>query len=364
MKAVLVARKTLLEILREVQLLGLEIAFPLVFLALTKVMYNMPLIATFNIWLYGPPSELKPLSQELSAPHYFDGRPVFNLIESDDLSAAEAALKDKSAAALLIVSSEGGFTLRGDAVSGPFYRASVLLESLLRRYAERRAGQAEIIRIRAEPVGGFAEAQSLFDLYAPGIITFAILMLIPQTAMLAAREIRWRTLRRLRLTRLSAGELLGGISLAQIAVAVLQVLVVFLGALALGFHNQGSLLLAVLVGVVLSISSIGMGLVVACFVENDSQAANIGGAVSMLQVFLSGSWFALPPLTVFTLLGHQIDLFDIFPTTSGFLALQQVLVYGADLRQIGFRLAFTLFLSGVYFALGVILFQRLQMRHP
>ena len=362
MKALLVARKTLVEILREVQLLGLEVGFPLVFLLLTKVMYNMPLIATFNIWLYGPASEIMPISQELSVPIYADGRPVFSLIETDDLQAADAALKDKSATALLIVSPEGEFTLRGDAISGQFYRASVLLEGLLRRYADRRAGRAEIVRVGVEPLGGFAGAQSLCDLYAPGIITFAILMIIPQTAMLAAREIRWRTLRRLRLTCINTWELLGGISLAQVIVAALQVLLVFLGALALGFHNQGSLLLALLVGIVLSISAIGMGLIVACFVENDSQAANIGGAVSMLQVFLSGSWFALPPITVFTMLGHQIDLFDIFPTTSGFLALQQVLVYGADLGDIAFRLGITLLLSGVYFAIGVILFQKFQMR--
>jgi ABC-2 type transport system permease protein len=200
MKILHVARKTLLEILREAQLLGLEVGFPLIFLVLTKVMYNMPVIATFNIWLYGPRSEVKPVVQELSAPQYADGRAVFNLVETDDLGAAEAALKDKSATALLIVSPAGEFTLRGDAISGPFYRAGVLLESLLRRYADRRADRPEIVRVSAEALGGFAGAQTLFDFYAPGIITFAILMLIPQTAMLAAREIRWRTLRRLRLT--------------------------------------------------------------------------------------------------------------------------------------------------------------------
>ena len=75
----------------------------------------------------------------------------------------------------------------------------------------------------------------------------------------------------------------------------------------------------------------GQGLVVACFVENDSQAANVGSTVSMLQVFLSGAFYQLSPLTMFVVAGHQIDLFDIFPATHGLLALQQVLVYGAGL---------------------------------
>jgi len=137
---------------------------------------------------------------------------------------------------------------------------------------------------------------------------------------------------------------------------------IFLAALAMGFNNQGSLVLAVLVGLVVSFSAIGQGLVVACFVENDSQAANVGSTLTMLQVFVSGSFYQLPPLTLFTLAGHQIDLFDVFPATHGFMALQQVLTYGAGLGEIGFRLGATLLLSALYFAAGVVIFQRLQMR--
>jgi ABC-2 type transport system permease protein len=67
-------------------------------------------------------------------------------------------------------------------------------------------------------------------------------------------------------------------------------------------------------------------------------------------------------LTVFTLAGHQIDLFDIFPATHGFSALQQVLTYGAGLSEVGFRLAATVVLAMFYFVIGVVVFQRRQMR--
>jgi ABC-2 type transport system permease protein len=66
---------------------------------------------------------------------------------------------------------------------------------------------------------------------------------------------------------------------------------------------------------------------------------------------------------VFTLAGHPICLFDLFPATHGFLALQQVLCYGAGLRDIAFRLGATLVLSLLYFAVGVVVFQRVQMRN-
>jgi ABC-2 type transport system permease protein len=138
--------------------------------------------------------------------------------------------------------------------------------------------------------------------------------------------------------------------------------IVFLAALAMGFHNQGSLFLAVIVGLVICFSAIGQGLVVACFVENDSQALNVGSTATMIQVFVSGSFYQFPPLTLFTLAGHQIDLFDVFPATHGFMALQQVLTYGAGLREVAFRLGATLLLSVLYFLAGVVIFQRLQMR--
>jgi ABC-2 type transport system permease protein len=145
-------------------------------------------------------------------------------------------------------------------------------------------------------------------------------------------------------------------------VAAAQVVIVTLAAVAMGFNNQGSLGLAILVGLAVSASAIGQGLLVACFVQDDSQAANVASTFSMIQVFLSGSFYQLPPLTVFTLAGHQIDVFDIFPATHGFRALQQVLTYGDGFQEISFRLAATLGLSLVYFAVGVVVFQRVKMR--
>jgi ABC-2 type transport system permease protein len=367
MKTLLVARKNLIEVLREGQLLALVLFLPLVFLLLTAFAYNAPLSATHPVQVLDPDARGEPLLQELRALRYDDGRPVFDVTPATDRDAAEAALKERDVTALLIVApgdaadSNLQVTLKGDALYGRFYRASTILNDAARRYADRLAGRPERVRVVKQALVA-AGPQTEFDLYAPSMIIFALVLIIPQTAMLAAREVRWRTLKRLRLTRLRAWELLGGMSLAQMVVAVGQVVIMFLGALALGFNNQGSLWLAVVVGLVISFSAIGLGLIVACFVANDSQATNAGSTLSMALVFLSGGMYPLPPLTLFTLAGHQIDLFDVFPTTHGFLALKQVLSYGAGLREIGFRLGATLLLSVLYLAAGVFVFQRLQMR--
>jgi ABC-2 type transport system permease protein len=364
MKTLLVARKSLLEMLREPQLPILVVLLPLVFLLITALTYNTPLLVTHPVLVLDPTGSGEALVQELQAQRYDDGRPIFDLSLSTDRQAAEAALKEHAVTALLII--EPGdtalqVTLAGDALYGRFYRASTILNDVVRRYGDLLAQRPQVARVVQQPLVA-AGPQTEFDLYTPGMIMFALLLIIPQTAMLAAREIHWGTLRRLRLSRMRAWDLLGGISLAQMVVAVAQVVIVFLCALALGYHNQGSLWLAILVGLVVSFSAIGQGMVVACFVQNDSQATNAGSTLSMVQAFFSGAMFPLPPLTIFTLAGHQIDLFDVFPATHGFLALQQVLNYGAGLKEIGFRLGATLLLSALYLGAGVHIFQRLQMR--
>lgn len=362
MRTLIVARKSLLELLREWQLLLLVVATPLAFLVITYLGYSTPLLVTHPILVSGPAERSARLVADLRAEYYTDGRSVFEVSETLDPALAQEALKEHSATALVTVSSDGAsVTITGDALYPRFYRASVLIEDVIYGYVDRLAGRPEAVRIVEEPLFAVGP-RTEFDLYAPGMILFGLLMLIPQTAMLAAREVRWGTLDRLRLTRLGAADLLGGISLSQMAVAVVQVVLVFGVALALGFNNQGSLLLAIVVGLAVSFAAIGLGLLVACFVENDGQAINVGSTVMMILVFFSGAMYQLPPLTVFTLADHQIGLLEISPATHGFLALQQVLTYGAGLREIAFRLGATVVLSLLCFALGVVTFRYLKMR--
>lgn len=369
MKILLVARKSLLEIAREPQLIGLELGLPLAFLLITLMMYNTPVLAMYQVWVHDPGERAGHIIEELREQRYVTGEPVFELTAEENLQSAEEALKERASNVLLKANPERNLvSLRGDALSPAFYRASVLLEAALRQQADREVGRPQVARLAVESIaagsGQSLGPQTQFDLYAPGMIVFALLMVIPQTAMLVSREVRWHTLERLQLAPVNTFELLAGISLAQLVVAVFQVVIITWLATALGFHGHGSLWLAVLTGLVLCLGSIALGLVVAACVENDSQAANLGGSVSMLLVFVSGAWFAMPALTLFTLAGHPIDLFDIFPVTSGFLALQQVLAYGAEWGDIAFRLAVALILSVTYFGIAVLVFKRLRMQPP
>ena len=362
MKPVLVARKFLLELMREWQLLLLVVITPLAFLLITALGYQTPLRVTYPILVINHSEQGTALVDDLQEMRYGNGRFLFEVTELSDPAVAQEILTEQSAAALVTIAEDDvSVTITGDALYPQFYEVSPILEDAIFDYVDGLTGRPELFQIVQEPIFDVGP-ETEFDLYAPGMILFGLLMIIPQTAMLVGREARVGTLRRLRMTGLSAMELMLGITLSQLVVALAQIGLVFVAALLLGFNNQGSLVTAVIVGLVVSFSAIGLGLVVACFVDNDSQAINVGSTVMMILMFFSGALYQLPPMTVFTLAGHQFGVFDVFPATHGFMALQQVLTYGSGFPGIGFRLGTTLFLSLVVFGVGVVVFQRLKMR--
>ncbi|KAA3656309.1 MAG: ABC transporter permease [Chloroflexi bacterium] len=362
MKSILVARKYFVEMLREWQLLLLVVSTPIAFLVITAVGYSSPLLVTYPILVINPSENGAPLVAELEGQRYGNGRSIFQVTQISDPAQAQEILTDHGAAALVTLSAEDtAVTITGDALYPQFYRVGPLLENVVYDYVDQLAERPQMFQIVEEPIFNVGP-ETEFDLYAPGMILFGLMMIIPQTAMLVAREIRWGTLKRLRMTGLSAKDLFIGVTLSQLGIAVAQVVLVFVTAILMGFNNQGSLLLAILVGLVVSFSAIGLGLVVACFVENDGQAINVGSTVMMILVFFSGALYQMPSLTMFRLGGHQIGIFDVSPATHGFLALQQILTFGVGLQGIAFRLGMTLMLSLLVFAIGVFAFQRLKMQ--
>jgi len=177
-----------------------------------------------------------------------------------------------------------------------------------------------------------------------------------------AREVEAGALRRLRITPMTSFDLLGGITTALTLVGVASVLLTFYTAVALGFHSQGPLWIAILIGALTSLSVIGVGLIVACFSKTVSQAFVIANFPLGALMFLSGSIFPLPKVVLFTIGGQEIGLYDILPPTHAVVALNKVLTLGARLDEVAYEMTALLALSIAYFAVGVWLFQRTQMR--
>lgn len=308
---------------------------------------------------------------------YADGKQILGVTAMQDREEAEKRLEDHSAEVLLIISEDfsrtfldriehdgddsASVTLVGD-LTNPYYAiAAVMVGSAIEQYGQLAVGQVSPIQFTEVALGASA-ARSEFDLYIPGLMIFAVIMLIFLAAMAVTREVEAGTLRRLRLTPLSAFEFLGGTCAALIIIAIAQVVLTFLAAQSLGFESQGPMWVAILVGVITSFSIIGAGMVVASLSRTVSQAFIIANFPLALFMFFTNAVFPIQKVPLFDIAGRSIGLWDFLPPTHAVVALNKVLTLGAGIGDVLYELLVLVVLSLVYFAVGVWLFGRTHMK--
>ncbi|MBI4732408.1 MAG: ABC transporter permease [Chloroflexi bacterium] len=308
---------------------------------------------------------------------YENGSPLLRVALTDDRAGAEQKLRDRAAAVLAIIPEDfsaqlaafqGGdlsagtnITFIGD-LSNPTYTvAAVMVMTIADSYAQGITDAPRPVELVEVPMGASA-ARTEFENYIPGLFIFSVIILIFQAAMTPARDIENGALRRLRLTRLTSLEYLGGITLWLTLVALLEVVITYATAVAFGFRSQGPLWLAALVTAIACLSVIGAGLIVACFSKSVSQAFVIANFPLGFLMFLTGSIFPLPRTNLFTLFGRGIAIYDFLPPTHAVIALNKIFTLGAGLEDVVFELTALTLLSAFYFGIGVWLFKRTQMR--
>jgi len=147
-----------------------------------------------------------------------------------------------------------------------------------------------------------------------------------------------------------------------VIVAILELLITFAVAVALGFRSQGSLWIAILIGIITSFSIIGVGMIVASFSKTVSQAFVIANFPFGFFMFLSGAAFPVPLGSFFTLAGHDFSFADLLPPTHAVAALNKVFTLGAGLGDVAFELAMLVLLSLLYFGVGVWLFRKMHLK--
>ncbi len=377
MKALSIGRKTLLELWREPLLLGLLLFFPVTLVGFYYVAFGQTEggLATYLSLLALNEDEGQAGHQliEVLRATDWDGDPIFDVTLVADRRAAEIALRERKVALLLVIPADfsaallagdapAELSLAGDPNSGTFIFAQSVLSGLLREFVHQAAGwQEESPPITYEFLPGTG-TMSDFDFGVGGIIIFGVMFLMVTTATVMVRENVTGTLRRLQLTGIGAGVLLLGVTLSQMAAVAIQVPITFGAALLMGFRNNGSLLLAMGIALLVGLSAVGVGLIVACFARNDGDATNLASAALVPMVFLSGALFPLPPVVLFTIGGQTVELYDLLPTTHAAEAMRQVLVFGQGPEAIAYELVMMAVLSALLLAIGVVLYQRLRMR--
>ena len=307
---------------------------------------------------------------------YADGQPILRVVEADSQDESEKMVREREGAAFLVIPHDftqtvldlqaGGrdqavqITFGGD-LTNPYYTvAGVMAISAVEGYVQRVSGQPPLI-VYTEHAMGASAARTEFEIYVPGILVFAMIMLVFLAAMTAARESEAGTLRRLRLTGISAWEYLGGMSMALLLVGLAAEFLAFGAAILCGFRSEGPLWVAALVGALTSLGVIGMGMVVAAFSRNVSQAFVIANFPLGLFMFFSGSIYPLPRVELFNIGGLSIGLYDILAPTHAVAALNKVFVLGAGVGEVMYELVALVLLSLFYFGVGIWLFQRRKL---
>ncbi len=136
---------------------------------------------------------------------------------------------------------------------------------------------------------------SLFELdyLTPGIAVFGLSFLALFSATLIAKDRSTSFLMRLYASPMSAADFILGYVTPLVPMALMQTLLCYLFAMALGFTPNWNTLLAILVSVPAALLFIGIGLLCGSALTDKQVGGICGALLTNLSAWLSGTWFDL-----------------------------------------------------------------------
>lgn len=249
--------------------------------------------------------------------------------------------------------------LGGDLGSPLYPVVAIMVADGLDRFVRQETGRTALLELTEVPLGA-SGSRTEFELYVPGVLVFAIGLMMFAAAMSLAQETEAGTINRLVRTPVGAVGLLGGITAVQVLVGLAAGLVSLGTAVLLGFRSAGPLWLAIPIWTLTSLSVIGLGLLVAAFTRSVAQAFLVANFPFGLFMFLSGTMFPVRGVPLFTAGGHEVNLLDVLPPRHAVNALTSVFSFGST--AIGYELIMLTVLSVGYFLLGAWAFHSRHLR--
>jgi len=175
-------------------------------------------------------------------------------------------------------------------------------------------------------------------------------------------EVEHKTIFRITLSRVSTLTFLTGVSFVQILVGLVAVLLTLFVAVMVGFEYTGSFLVFLFVAVLTSISMIAFSLIVAAFTRSANEVLIVGNFPLLLFMFFTGAAFPIEGNTLFTIAGYPVSLQGLMSPTHAISALKKVLIMDMGLTDIMPEVVALVFMTIVYFVVGVWAFGRRHMR--
>jgi len=267
-------------------------------------------------------------------------------------------------------------TIKGDPGYVAYSKSRGVLVGVINQFKERISHRArnktatefqsdnqrreEFVQVKSESISG-TQSLTTFDYYAPGIFIFALLMSSIGVASSLATEVDKGRLERLKLSKMRSFDLLFGTLIPWSISAIVQVLILFGVALLIGFNWAGGLLslfYSILIAAIAGVASVALGLLIASFTENESQASNLGTLISVPLSFIVGAFFPLPKVPIGQIFGSTFELYDVLPWTHAAEALRVLLIYGGGINDVALEFGFLIGLTVLLFFIGVFFFSR------
>lgn len=305
------------------------------------------------------------------------GSVVLKVFREQDMAAAQERLTDKAVDLIVEIPENFSQTLtdytegertdpavvktHGDPANPKYIMAAAWSDSLAYQFAAEWSGLQGPLQFETESLSPMKSLTD-FDLYVPGLLGLALMMLMFTAAATLIKEKDKGTIVRLRISNMTTTEWLVAVSFSQIIIGLLALGLTYLTAVAFGYQNTGSLTAMTAAGVLSCLAIIGISVLVASWLRTIFDLVTIGCFPFFILMFFSGGMFPIPTIELFAIGGRSLNVNDILPTTHSIAAFGKILNQKAGLGDVAFEMGAIAVLSVLYFAAGIWLFTRRHMR--
>ena len=226
--------------------------------------------------------------------------------------------------------------------------------------------QVESSRLQEQPVrvDVGTDDPTPYQFLVPGLLVYGIMILMPLAAGDFSNMIEKKQIFRYFTSKTGAVDIFTGYLIYLIAMAVIQLTLMFGVASMYGFEANGNPVFPLIViGLPMILFTVGLGLVFGSMTKDSDAASNLGTMASIILGFLSGAFIGgIDSVLTLNIGDTVLKITDLIPSYHASEAMRDTLLYGADMAESTDRIAYLLVSSVIIFTVGVYLFKRNRLR--
>jgi ABC-2 type transport system permease protein len=383
-------KKTAIENIRDWKILVLTLVFAPFFLGLMYLYFENETVKTYHILVMNQDAGTKSENQStlrmgndliarLKSLATTDGQPVLKIREVADETSGMTELKNRGADLLIKIPAnfsgilsryrKGNNTQKttvrtiGDPSNGKYMMAAVWCDMTVYQFVQDVAGDNIPLVLMPRTVGGqHTDSLSDFQLYVPGMLVMALVMIMFTAAASLIKEKDTGTIIRLRLSGTPPFQWYLAVTIIQVIIGLLAIGLTLLTAMALGYQISTSPVALAVTGLLSSLSIMAISLVVSAYLRTIFDLMTIGCLPFFILLFFSGAIFPLPKLQIFSLGTHPVHINDILPVTHSIEAFNRILNHHGTMNDVMFEWAAITILTIMLFLWGAWLFSKRHLR--